>query len=117
MTKDFDVIEHAGNGQLNGLAMDLSSFSTVLHSTVLHAIFAEGADYTKKSVESRLAVVEKLLGAKSLETVIQIQSEYAKTSYAAFVAQAAKMGELHSNLAKAVFKPAELAIANMQGTK
>jgi hypothetical protein len=111
VTKDFDVIEPAGNGQLNGVTMDLSSFSTVLH-----AIFAEGADYTKKSVESRLAVVEKLLGAKSLEAVIQIQSEYAKTSYAAFVAQAAKMGELHSNLAKAVFKPAELAIANMQGT-
>jgi len=59
-------------------------------------------------------IVEKLLGAKSLETVIQIQSEYAKTSYAAFVAQAAKMGELHSNLAKAAFKPAELAIAKMQ---
>jgi hypothetical protein len=37
--------------------------------------------------------------------------------YAAFVAQAAKMGELHSNLAKAAFKPAELAIANMQGTQ
>jgi Enoyl-(Acyl carrier protein) reductase/Phasin protein len=91
--------------------MGLSSFSTVLH-----AIFAEGADYTKKSVESRLAVVEKLLGAKSLETVIQIQSEYAKRSYAAFVAQATKMGELHSNLAKAVFKPAELAIATMQGS-
>src|ERR1700730_1814450 len=70
-----------------------------------------------KAVESRLPVVEKLLGAKSLETVIQIQSEYAKTSYAAFVAQTAKMGELHSNLAKAAFKPAELAIANMQGTK
>ena len=112
MTKDFDVIEHAGKGQLNGVTMDLSSFSTVLH-----AIFAEGADYTKKSVESRLAVVEKLLGAKSLETVIQIQSEYAKTAYAAFVAQATKMGDLHSNLAKAAFKPAELAIANMQGTK
>ena len=69
MTKDFGVIEHAGNGQLNGVTMDLSSFSTILQS-----IFTEGADYTKKSVESRLAVVEKLLGAKSLETVIQIQS-------------------------------------------
>jgi hypothetical protein len=112
VTKDFDVIEHAGNGQLNGVPWTLSSFSTVLH-----AIFAEGADYTKKSVESRLAVVEKLLGAKSLETVIQIQSEYAKTAYAAFVAQATKMGDLHSNLAKAAFKPAEQAIANMQGTK
>src|ERR1700730_15140391 len=112
VTKDFAVIEHAGNGQLNGVTMDLSSFSTVLH-----AIFAEGADYTKKSVESRVAVVEKLLGAKSLETVIQIQSEYAKSAYADFVAQATKMGDLHSNLAKAAFKPAELAIANMQGTK
>jgi hypothetical protein len=112
VTKDFDVIEPAGNGHLNGVAMDLSSFSTTLQ-----AIFAEGADYTKKSVESRLAVVEKLLGCKSLETVIQIQSEYAKMAYAAFVAQATKMGELHSNLAKAAFKPAEQAIAAMQGTK
>jgi hypothetical protein len=80
------------------------------------AIFTEGADYTKKSVETRLALGEKLLGAKSFE-VIQIQSEYAKTSYADFVAQATKMGELHSNLAKAAFKPAEQVIAAMQGTK
>ena len=112
MTKDFDVIEPAVNGHLNGVAMDLSSFSTTVQ-----AIFTEGADYTKKSVETRFALVEKLLGAKSLETVIQIQSEYAKMAYAAFVAQTTKMGELHSNLAKAAFKPAELAIANMQGTK
>ena len=111
MTKDLDSIQPTGGGQLNGVTTDLSSFSTVLH-----AIFAEGADYTKKSVESRLAVVEKLLGAKSLETVIQIQSEYAKTSYAAFVAQAAKMGELHSNLAKTAFKPAGQVFAAMQGT-
>ena len=76
--------------------------------------FTEGADYTKKSVESRLALGEKLLGAKSFETVIQIQTEYAKTAYADFVAQATKMGELHSNLAKAAFKPAELTIAKMQ---
>jgi hypothetical protein len=72
---------------------------------------------TKKSEETRLAFVEKLLGAKSFDTVIQMQSEHAKTSYAAFVAQAFKMGELYSNLAKAGFKPIELAIANMQGTK
>jgi hypothetical protein len=48
--------------------------------------------------------------------VIQIQSEYAKTSYADFVAQATKMGELHSDLAKAAFKPAAQAIAAIQGT-
>jgi hypothetical protein len=105
-----DSIQDAGNG-LNGV--DFGSFTTTLQ-----AIFAEGADYTKKSVESRLALVEKLLGANSLETVIQIQSEYAKTAYADFVAQATKMGELHSNLAKAAFfKPAEQVIAAMQGMK
>ena len=109
MTKESNSIQDAGNGQLNEMTLDFTK--------TLQAIFAEGADYTKKSVESRLAVVEKLLGCKSLETVIQIQSEYAKMAYAAFVAQATKMGELHSNLAKAAFKPAELAIANMQGTK
>jgi hypothetical protein len=90
---------------------------TLDFTTTLQAIFAEGADYTKKSVESRLALGEKLLGAKSFDAVIQIQTEYAKASYDAFVAQATKMGELHSNLAKAAFRPAEQAIAAMQVTK
>ena len=110
MTKEYDSIQDAGNGQLNGV--DFASFTTTLQ-----AIFAEGADYTKKSVESRLAVVEKLLGAKSLETVIQIQTEYAKTAYAAFVAHATKMGELYSDLAKAACKPVEMPFANLLGTK
>src|ERR1700693_42832 len=105
MTKDFDNIQDAGKGQLADF------------TPILQAIFAEGADYTKKSVEARLALGEKLLGARSFETVIQIQSEYAKTAYADYVAQATKMGELHSNLAKAAFKPAEQAIAAMQGSK
>jgi hypothetical protein len=112
MTKDFDIIEDAGNGHLDAVAMEATSFMKIFQ-----AIVAEGTDYTKKSVESRLAVVEKLLGAKSLETVIQVQSEYAKTSYAAFVAQATKMGELYSDLAKAAFKPVELPFSNLLGTK
>jgi hypothetical protein len=119
MTKDFDIIEDAGNGhldagngQLDAVTMDATSYMTIFQ-----AIVAEATDYTKKSVETRLACVEKLLGAKALEPVIQIQSEYAKTSYAAFVAQAFKMGELYSDLAKAGFKPMERAIASMQGTK
>ena len=110
MTKGSDSIQDAGNGQFNGV--DVTPFTTILQD-----IFTEGADYTKKSVETRLALFEKLLGAKSLPDVIQIQTEYARTSYGDFVAQAAKMGELHSSLAKAAFKPAEQAIAAMQGTK
>ena len=105
MTKESNSIQDAGNGQLNDF------------TTTLQAIFAEGADYTKKSVESRLALGEKLLGAKSFDTVIQIQTEYAKTAYADFVAEATKLGELHSELAKAAFRPAQQAIAAMQSRK
>jgi hypothetical protein len=105
MSRESDSKQTEGDGQLDGF------------TTILQSIFAEGADYTKKSIEARLALGEKLFGAKSLETVIQIQTEYARTAYTDFVAQAAKMGELHSNLAKAAFKPAAQAIAAMQGMK
>ena len=112
MTKDSDNIKHAENGQPDAATMGLASYTTVFQ-----AIVAEGTDYTKKTVETRLALVEKLVGAKSLDTVIQIQTEYAKAAYAAFVAHATKMGELYSDLAKAAFKPVELPFANLLGAK
>jgi hypothetical protein len=112
MAKDSDNIKQAENGQSDAVTMDLASYTAIFQ-----AIVAEGTDYTKKAVEARLACVEKLVGAKSLETVFQIQSEFAKTAYAAFVAHATKMGELHSDLAKAAFKPVQLPITNWLGTK
>jgi hypothetical protein len=112
MTKQFDSIQDAGSVQLNGVATSLSSFGTILQTIV-----TEGTDYAKKSMDKRTAFVEKLLGARSLETVIQIQSEYAKTSYTDFAAQATKMGELYSDLAKACFKPIETAITKVQAFK
>jgi hypothetical protein len=112
MSKDFESIQQDENAQLNAVTMKLPSFGTIVES-----IFSEGTDYTKKSVDARMAFVEKLLGAKSLDAVIQIQSEYAKASYADFVAQGTKMGELYSNLAKACLKPTVLTMSNMQGTK
>jgi hypothetical protein len=86
------------------------------HSNVL-AIAGEATNYSKTYLDKRLAFVEKLLGAKSFDTVIQIQSEYAKTSFEDFVAQSKKIGELYSNLAKLAFKPVEEAVAKSQGTK
>ena len=112
MTTGLDNIQHAENGLLDAVTIGLASYTTIFR-----AIVAEGTDYTKKSVETRLALVEKLIGTKSLEAVVQIQSEYAKAAYAAFVAHATKMGELYSDLAKAAFKPVELPFANLLGTK
>jgi hypothetical protein len=112
MTTGLDNIQHAENAQLDAITIGLASYTTIFQ-----AIVAEGTDYTKKSVETRLALVEKLIGTKSLEAVVQIQSEYAKAAYAAFAAHATKMGELYSDLAKTAFKPVELSFANLLGAK
>jgi len=83
----------------------LKSFGAV--SKAGQAIAAEVADYSKKSFEDGTKVMEKLLGAKSLEKAIEIQTDYAKTAYEGFVAQATKIGELYADLAKETYKPFE----------
>jgi hypothetical protein len=50
----------------------------------------------------------KIARRQVLDTAIEIQSEYWKTSYAGFVAQATKIGELYSSLAKEAFKPGQV---------
>ena len=82
----------------------------------LQEIAAESTDYSKKAFASNTAAIEKLLGAKSVETAIQIQTEFAKSAYEGFVAQASKINELYVKLATEAFKPVETAIAAVQGT-
>jgi len=45
------------------------------------AIVTEMVDYSKKSVEGSAAHWEKLLGVKSLEKAMEVQTEYLKSSY------------------------------------
>src|SRR5262249_35158928 len=76
----------------------------------VQAIAAETADYSKRSFEEGSAALEKLLGAKSLEKAIEIQTAYAKTAYEGFVAQATRMGELYVDLDKESYKPFEALV-------
>lgn len=87
----------------------LKSFAAVQKSA--QAIAVEFADYSKKSFEDSTAAFEKLLGAKSLDTAIEVQTSYFKTAYEGFVAEASKLGELYTDLAKETYKPFETAIA------
>jgi len=77
-------------------------------------IASEATEYSKKSLEASTGLVEKLMGVKSLDKAIEIQSEFAKESYETFVAQSSKMGELFTNLAKDSFKPVEEVFAKAQ---
>jgi hypothetical protein len=75
------------------------------------AIATAVGDYTKKSFEDGNAYVEKLSGVKSLDKAIELQTEFAKSSYETFVAESQKIASLYTDLAKQTFKPLEGVIS------
>lgn len=83
----------------------MKQFGTI--SKGVQAIAVEVADYSKKSFEQGSATVEKILGAKTLDKAIELQSDYVKSAYEGYVAQMTKVGEMYADLAKEIYKPYE----------
>jgi hypothetical protein len=106
MMKNFEDFEKVGKENVDAA---LRSFSALSRHT--QAIAAEVAGYSKKTFEDGTAQVEKLLGVKTLDKAIELQSAYAKAAYEGFVSQAAKIGELYADLAKESYKPYESLFA------
>lgn len=86
----------------------MKSFGVV--SKGVQAIAVEVADYSKKSFEQGSATVEKLMGVKTLDKAIEVQSDYVKSAYEGYVAQMTKVGEMYVDLAKEIYKPYEGAL-------
>lgn len=106
MVKNFEEMQQVGK---QNVETAMKSAETLSKSA--QAIAAEVAEYSKKAFEDGTATLEKLFGVKSLEKAIELQSEYAKTSYEGFVAKATKISELYSDLAKESYKPFEVMMA------
>jgi hypothetical protein len=77
----------------------------------LQSIAGAYGDYTKKSFEDTKSFVEKLSGVRSLDKAVEVQTEYAKSSYETFVAESQKIAGLYTDLAKQTFKPLEGLVA------
>ncbi|KAA2235144.1 phasin family protein [Salinarimonas soli] len=108
----FENIQQFGKDNVEAT---MKAFGTL--SASAQTIAVEAADYAKKSFEHSSATLEKLVGAKTLDKAIEIQTDYFKASYEGFVAQATKMGELYTNLAKESFKPIEGLVAKVGAGK
>jgi phasin family protein len=98
-------------------SMDMAMASFGAWTKNAQAIATEIADYSKKSFEESTAVLEKLMGAKSLEKAMEVHSEYLKSSYEDFVAQSTKISELYAGLAKEAYKPFEGVMAKASSMK
>jgi hypothetical protein len=75
------------------------------------AIGARVTDYSKRAFEDATRAFEQLVGAKSFEHAIEIQSQYAKKAYDTWVAEVSKLGEMYAAVARDAYKPVEKAVA------
>lgn len=109
MFKSFEDMQKFGKDQIEAA----TAASTTLTKSV-QQIATESTEFSKKSLETAAAAFEKLIAAKSLDSAIQVQTDYAKLSYEAIMTQNKKLGEMYAGLAKEVFKPVEAAVAKAQ---
>jgi hypothetical protein len=111
MVKNFEDAQKLGKDTVEATFKSFGALSKSAQS-----IAVEMADYSKKSFEESAAATEKLIGAKSLDAMFEVQSNYLKSAYEGFVAQSAKLGELYASLAQDACKPfaSELKAATMK---
>ena len=80
-------------------------------------IAAESSDFSKQSLENSAVYVEQLLGAKTFETSLQVQSDYARTFFMGLLEYLKKTSEVYSNFFEEAFKPVESAVTKVQAYK
>ncbi len=103
-------------GKAGEAALDMTLNALGLWTKSAQAIAIEVIDYTTKSAESSAAAWERLVGAKSLESAFEVQSQFARSAYEEFVAEAAKLGELYVEFAREAYAPLRTAFAEPAAT-
>lgn len=88
-------------------SIDTSVSSLTAVTKGVQAIGTEVVDYSRKSFEAGSATFEKLLGVKSLDSAIEVHTDFLKSAYEGYVAEVTKVGELYIGIAKDACKPYE----------
>ena len=102
MLKGFEEFQKVGK---DGFDAAVKSFGEM--NKGFQAIAAEVTDYSKKAFEDGTRAFEQLIGAKSVEQAVEIQSTYAKKAYDTYIAEMSKIGEMYAGLARDAYKPVE----------
>ena len=71
------------------------------------ALAAEMMSYSKGSFDDAIRTWEQLIGVKSLEQAMQIQSEYAKRVYQKHMAELSKLSQMGLGIMSDASKPVE----------
>ncbi len=102
MVANFDSVQQIGKEQFEAVSAAAAAVTKGWQS-----IAAETTDYSKKSFEKSRLLAEKLIAVKKIDEAFALQTDFAKSAYEDFVAEATKIGELYASIAKDAFKPFE----------
>ena len=75
----------------------------------VEAIATAYREYARRSFQENRSFVERLMGVRSFEQAIEIQTEFARVAYANFLAESQKICELYGELGRQIFRPFGLA--------
>ncbi|WP_102958477.1 phasin family protein [Mangrovicella endophytica] len=103
-----NIYEEAGKAGKDAMDNALRSLSAM--SLGFQQLAAETSDFTKRSYEQSSQAFGQLAQVRSLEKAVELQNEFAKSAYQAWVSQATKVGEICSDMARESYKPFETAL-------
>lgn len=109
MANNFGDVQKLGKDQFEQF-----SASAAAVARGFQALASEATEYSKRSLETTTSFMERLVGVKSVGSAIQIQSEFAKTQFENFFAQANRVGEIYRDIAKEAYRPMESAVQKGQ---
>jgi hypothetical protein len=66
----------------------------------VRAITDAYSDYTRKSIEQTSSFFQQLADSRSLSTVLELQTQFARSTFETFVDESRKIRELHRELAR-----------------
>lgn len=69
------------------------------------SINAEVISFTKTQVEDQISAAKAMMGAKTLQEFIELQSGYAKSAFEAYTAHTTKLSEVATKVAQDAFAP------------
>src|SRR5690348_14279077 len=67
--------------------------------------------YSKQSIEDSIAATKAVLGSKSIHEAFELQTDFAKTAFDAYVSEMTKLSELFVSTTKQTFEPLQGRVA------
>ncbi|HLT78933.1 MAG TPA: phasin family protein [Ferrovibrio sp.] len=100
LTKSVDDAAKLGKEQVDALV----SASNVAAKGI-ETINAEVMAFTKHQIEDQISATKAMMGAKTLQELIELQNDFAKNAFEAYTAHTTKLSEVAAKTAQEAFAP------------